>query len=140
MDVPPRAEVPGHPPTVRAAGGSPAVPLVVCDIDLQVGGSWRYVSRDGAGTELGWHGVYREIVPGERLVSTKVFEGFPDAEATNTLTLTEQDGVTTLAVTVLHRSEEFRDGHLSSGMEPGMQEVLDRLEDLLDRAVSPSTS
>jgi len=60
-----------------------------------------------------------------------VFEGFPDAEAVNTATLTEDDGTTTLTVTVLHSSKENRDGHLDSGMEAGMQVVLDRLEDLV---------
>lgn len=60
-----------------------------------------------------------------------MFEGFPDAEALNSATFTENDGTTTLSVTVLHSSKENRDGHLNSGMEAGMQIVLDRLEDLV---------
>lgn len=68
------------------------------------------------------------------MVSTEVFEGFPDAEAVNTLTLTDQGGGSTvLAITVLHSSKENRDGHLESGMEGGLQIVLDRLEDLVRR-------
>lgn len=106
-------------------------PLVVCDIDLRVGGRWRYVTRDGDGAELGWNGVYREIVPSERIVSTEVFEGYPDAEALNTLTLTELEGVTTLTANILHRSKENRDGHVNSGMETGMQVAMNRLEDLV---------
>ncbi len=119
------------PDQVRQWWGSDDAPLVVCDIDLRVGGSWRYVVRGGDGTEMGWHGTYREIERPGRLVSTEVFEGFPDAEAVNTATLTEEDGTTTLTVTVLHASKENRDGHLNSGMEAGMQIVLDRLEDLV---------
>jgi uncharacterized protein (TIGR03086 family) len=106
-------------------------PLVSCEIDLRVGGSWRYVARDADGNELGWHGVYRDIEPRERIVSTEVFEGFPDAESTNTMTLHEADSVTTLHTLVVHASKENRDGHLSSGMEEGMQGTFNRLDDLL---------
>ena len=74
-------------------------PLVGCDVDLRVGGVWRYVCRDADGNEMGWHGTYREIEPPQRIVSTEVFEGFPDAESVNTMTLTEADGVTTLQTT-----------------------------------------
>ena len=68
--------------------GPDRCPLVSCEIDLRVGGSWRYVSIDTDGNELGWHGVYREIEAPARMVSTEVFEGFPDAESVNTMTLT----------------------------------------------------
>jgi uncharacterized protein YndB with AHSA1/START domain len=80
------------------------------------------------GFEVGFHGEYREIVPNERLVSTEVFEGMPDAEAVDTLTLTEVDGRTRLAILVQHSSKEHRDGHINSGMETGLQESLDLLE------------
>ena len=121
------------PEHVRRWWGSEEAPLVECDIDLRIGGSWRYVMRDADGSEFAWHGTYREIERPGRLVSTEVFEGFPDAEALNSATFTEQDGTTTLSVTVLHASKENRDGHLDSGMEAGMQLVLDRLEDLVRR-------
>ena len=119
------------PEIVRRWWGSEDAPLVQCEIDLSVGGGWRYVTRYPDGTELGWHGEYREIERPHRLVATEVFEGFPDAEAVNTLTLTEQDGTTVLQVVVLHATKENRDGHIDSGMEAGMQVVLDRLEDIV---------
>jgi uncharacterized protein YndB with AHSA1/START domain len=119
------------PELVRCWWGWETSPLVVCDIDLRPGGTWRYVSRDAEGTEWGWHGVYLEIDAPLRLVSTEVFEGYADAEAHNTLTLTELDGTTVLTVVVLHTSREHRDGHVDSGMEGGMQHSLDRVDDLL---------
>ena len=118
------------PEYVRQWWSDDANPVIACDIDLRVGGAWRYATRAGDGTELGWHGTYREIEAPGRLVATEVFEGFPDAEAVNTLTLTEHGGTTTLSVTVRHTSKEHRDGHVESGMETGMQRALDRLEDL----------
>jgi uncharacterized protein (TIGR03086 family) len=113
-------------------------PLVACHVDLRVGGEWRYVSLDDAGNELGWHGTYREIVVPERIVSTEVFEGYPDAESVNMMTLTEHDGVTTLRTLVQHTSRENRDGHVNSSMEGGMQDTFNRLDDLLDIAGTPA--
>ena len=113
-------------------------PLIACDVDLRVGGSWRYVCRDTEGNELGWHGTYRAIEPNHRVVSTEVFEGFADAESLNTMTLTHADGVTTLETVVLHSSKEHRDGHLESGMEAGMQQTFDRLDALLETADTPA--
>jgi uncharacterized protein YndB with AHSA1/START domain len=118
------------PDLVRRWWGFPTSEWVVCDIDLRVGGSWRYVTRDD-GVEVGFHGEYREIDAPVRLVSTEVFEGFPDAEALDTLVLEERDGVTTLTITVLHQLPEHRDGHIASGMEHGMQVSFDRLEDAI---------
>jgi uncharacterized protein YndB with AHSA1/START domain len=111
--------------------GFESAPLVVCDIDLRPGGAWRYVTREADGTELGWHGTHLEVDAPHRLVSTEVFEGYPDGQAQNTLVLTEHDGTTDLVVTVLHTSRENRDGHVASGMEGGLQHSLDRVEDLL---------
>jgi uncharacterized protein YndB with AHSA1/START domain len=105
--------------------------VTLAEIDLRVGGTWRYVMvTDEGDFEVGFHGEYREIVPDERIVSTEVYEGFPDAEALNTLTLTETDGRTTLEVLVQHQSKEHRDGHINSGMEGGMQESMDLLEEV----------
>jgi uncharacterized protein YndB with AHSA1/START domain len=98
------------------------------EIDLRVGGAWRYVMVTDDGFEVAFHGEYREIVPNERIVSTEVYEGFPDGEALDTLTLTEVDGRTTLTVLVQHASKEHRDAHVNSGMELGMQEAMDLLE------------
>jgi uncharacterized protein YndB with AHSA1/START domain len=100
----------------------------VAEIDLRVGGSWRYVMVTDGGFEVGFHGEFREIVPNERIVSTEVYEGAPDGEAVNTLTLTERDGRTTLTVLVQHENQEHRDAHIDSGMESGLQKALDHLE------------
>ncbi|HEX2466858.1 MAG TPA: SRPBCC family protein [Solirubrobacterales bacterium] len=102
--------------------------MTVCEIDLRVGGTWRYVMVTPDGFEVAFHGEYREIVPNERIVSTEVFEGMPDAEAVNTLTLAEVDGRTTLEILVQHSSKEHRDAHVESGMEAGLQDALDLLE------------
>jgi uncharacterized protein YndB with AHSA1/START domain len=102
--------------------------MTVADIDLRVGGTWRFVMVTPDGFEVAFHGEYREIVPNERIVSTEVFEGMPDAEAVDTLTLAESDGRTTLQILVQHTSKEHRDGHIESGMEDGLQDALDLLE------------
>jgi uncharacterized protein YndB with AHSA1/START domain len=105
----------------------------IAEIDLRVGGRWRYVMVTPDGIEVAFHGEYREIVPNERIVSTEVYEGIPDAEehaALNILTLTEQDGRTTLTVLVEHPTKEGRDAHINSGMEDGMQDAMDLLEQL----------
>ena len=108
--------------------------MTTCDIDLRVGGAWRYVLVTPDGTEVGFHGEYREIVPDERLVTTEVYEGIPDAEthaALDTLTLTEADGRTTLTILVEHPTQEGRDAHVNSGMEDGLQDALDLAEQLV---------
>jgi uncharacterized protein YndB with AHSA1/START domain len=108
----------------------------IADIDLRVGGTWRYVLSTEDGSEVAFHGEYREIVPNERIVMTEVFEmeGWEDMpeppEALDTVTFTEVDGRTTLTILVEHRSREARDAHINSGMEDGMQTALDLLEDV----------
>lgn len=104
--------------------------MTLCEIDLRVGGTWRWVIA-GDGFEVGFHGEYRELVPYERIVSTEAYEGIsdPDAHATlNVLTLTELDGRTTMTVLVTHPTAEGRDMHIESGMEDGMQDAMDLLE------------
>jgi uncharacterized protein YndB with AHSA1/START domain len=106
---------------------------LVCEIDLRVGGTWRYVTRD-EGMEVGFHGEFREVERPTRLVSTEAYEGIPDPDANaalNILTLEEVDGVTTLTVLVQHDSQESRDAVLATGMESGLQVSYDRLEDLV---------
>jgi uncharacterized protein YndB with AHSA1/START domain len=102
--------------------------MTVAEIDLRLGGKWRYVMVADGGIEVGFHGEYREIVPNERIVSTEVFEGYPDEEAVNTATFTEVAGRTTLEILVQHSSKEARDAHIDSGMEAGMQDAFDLLE------------
>jgi uncharacterized protein YndB with AHSA1/START domain len=102
--------------------------MTVAEIDLREGGKWRYVQVAEGGFEVGFHGEYREIVPNERIVSTEIYEGMPGAEAVNTMTLTEAEGRTTLEILVQHASKEHRDAHIESGMEAGMQDAMDLLE------------
>jgi uncharacterized protein YndB with AHSA1/START domain len=102
--------------------------MTIAEIDLRVGGAWRYVMVTDDGFEVAFHGEYREIVPNERIVSTEVYEGMPEGEALNTVSFTETKGRTTLTVLVQHSSKEARDAHIDSGMETGMQEGMDLLE------------
>ena len=108
--------------------------VTIAEIDLRVGGKWRSVmeTTDG-GVEVGFHGEYREIVPNERIVSTEVYEGMPQGEGPeqgtlNTATFTEADGRTTLTILVEAPSKEIRDAIIDSGMEAGMQDALDLVE------------
>lgn len=98
------------------------------EIDLRVGGSWRYVMVADGGFEVAFHGEYREIVAEERLVTTEVFEGADSEGALVTTTFTEQDGRTTLDQMMEVPSVEVRDMIIATGMEGGMQESYDALE------------
>jgi uncharacterized protein YndB with AHSA1/START domain len=100
------------------------------EIDLRVGGTWRWVMTAEGGFEVGFHGEYREIVPNEKLVFTEIYEGAPDSPALTSLTFTEVDGRTTLTMLVQHRNLEDRDMHVNSGMEAGMQDAMDLLEQI----------
>lgn len=114
-------------------GGCRGMTMTVCEMDLRVGGLWRYVLHDSSnGIDHGFSGEYREIVPPERLVATERYEPVPGSDHLNTLTLTEQDGKTMVRILVQHQSKEQRDGHLQSGMEVGLREALNRVEDLLE--------
>jgi uncharacterized protein YndB with AHSA1/START domain len=109
--------------------------MPVCEIDLRPGGAWRFVWRKADGAEMAMHGVYREIVPGERLVSTESWGG--DWPATlNTLVLSETDGKTTLTVTIFYPSKAARDAALETGMTKGVAASYDRLAEIL--ASTPS--
>ena len=101
------------------------------EIDLRVGGRWRYVMVANDGTEVAFHGEYREIVPNERIVNTEVFEmpGAPEGQpAINVVTFTETDGRTTLSLLVETASKQDRDAIIASGMEVGLQQQMDLLE------------
>jgi len=99
-----------------------------CEIDLRVGGKWRYVMNAQGGFEVAFHGEFREIVPDERIVSTEVFEGAPDAEVVNIVTFTEAGGRTRLELLTQCPDQATRDAIMGSGMEVGMQEGMDILE------------
>lgn len=117
------------PELVKRWWGFDSAEWLVCEIDLRVGGRWRYVTRD-QGYDVAFNGEYRELDAPNRIVSTEVFEMFPDAGSLNTITFEEKDGVTTMITHVLHQTPEHRDAHLASGMEVGMQVSMNRLEDL----------
>lgn len=106
--------------------------VTVVEIDLRVGGRWRYAMVTEDGFEVAFHGEYREIVPDERIVATEVYEGLPEGvpeeEAVTTATFAERDGRTTVTLLVQHTSKAHRDGHIDSGMEAGLQDALDLLE------------
>ena len=107
--------------------------VTVADVDLRVGGTWRFVMEADGGFEVAFHGEYRELIPNERIVSTEVYEGIPggdDAPALNTLTLTEKDGRTTLTLLIEAGSRQIRDSIIDSGMEAGLQDALNLLEQL----------
>jgi uncharacterized protein YndB with AHSA1/START domain len=112
--------------------GPPGWTMPVCEIDLRVGGRYRYVWRGPDGTEMGMGGVYREIVPPERIVQTELFDqDWTGGETVGTAVLTEKDSRTTLTLTILYSSKEARDGALSTGMTEGMSAGYDRLAELL---------
>ena len=105
--------------------------MTVCEIDLRVGGKWRYAMNVEGFGEVGFHGEYREIVLDERLVSTEAYEGIPDADehaALDTLTLEDVGGGTLMSILVEHPTREGRDMHIQSGMEDGLQDALDLVE------------
>jgi uncharacterized protein YndB with AHSA1/START domain len=122
------------PELVKQWWGAKRGEVMIAEIDLRVGGTWRYVAvTTEDGIEVGFHGEYREIVPNERIVSTEVYEGMPQGEGPeqgtlNTATFTEADKRTTLAILVEAPSKEIRDAIIDSGMEAGMQDALDLLE------------
>lgn len=121
-----------EPELVRRWWGAKRGSVTLAEIDLRVGGKWRYVMVAEGGFEVGFHGEFREIVAGERLVATEVFEGAgPDAEESagvNTVTFVDHGDRTTLEMLCAYPSKEIRDIVIGSGMEAGMQESLDALE------------
>ena len=104
------------------------------EADLRVGGKWRNVMRANEGFEVAFHGEYREIVPNERIVNTELYEGIPDPEsaaAIVTITFSETDGRTTLTTLMELPSKEVRDTIINTGMEGGLQESYDHLEEVV---------
>lgn len=111
--------------------------MTVCEVDLRVGGKYRYVWRHTNGNEMGMGGVFREVVAPERIVATEKFdEAWYPGEAIDTTVFVEKDGKTALTLTVLYESKEARDMALTSGMEQGMALGYDRLAAMLARGDS----
>jgi uncharacterized protein YndB with AHSA1/START domain len=105
-------------------------PLHICEIDLRVGGTYHYAWYAPAGFECSFRGTFLEIERPTRLVSTWLFEGWPDDEAVETVTLTEVDGVTTMTNILKFRDRESLGDHFQGDNE-GMQRSFDQLEDFL---------
>lgn len=108
--------------------------MTACEIDLRVGGRWRYAMTTPNGFEVAFHGEYLEIVPEERIVTRDVYEGVPegvseeDAATVNTVTFTEEDGRTRYTLLIQAANRESRDAIVASGMEDGLQDALDLVE------------
>ena len=114
--------------------------LTECDVDLRVGGEWRFLSHGPDGRSMGMRGVYREIVRPERVVYTESFDEWSDAgSAIITTTLVEHDGRTMLTTVSLAPSREVRDAVIQSGMEHGAAETYDRLADVLGSLAAETT-
>lgn len=113
--------------------GPPGWSMPICEIDLRVGGAYRYQWRfDASGNEMGMRGVFKEIAAPERIVATEKFdEAWYAGEALDTTVLVEKDRKTTMTLTVCYESKEARDTATQSGMERGMAIGYDRLEELL---------
>ncbi len=112
--------------------GNMGASMPVCEIDLRVGGAYRFVWRNPDGTEMGMNGIYREIARPERLVNTQRFEiAWMPGESVLTTTLVENGGKTTFTCTTLYDSRETRDKMLKSGMESGASASYDRLAEVL---------
>lgn len=106
--------------------------FTVCEVDLRVGGAYRYVWRRQDGVEMGMGGIHKEIVVPERIVNTQKFDqDWTGGEAIGTLVLTEKNGKTSSRNTILYVSKEARDMALQSGMDKGMAMGYDRLEEML---------
>lgn len=105
--------------------------MVVCEVDLRVGGAWRFVGRRPDGKEVGQHGVYREVEPPERLVNTESWEDWNPGELLITSVLVERGGKTTFTSTLLFPSKEVRDLLIKAGMTSGVAENYDKLAELL---------
>lgn len=109
--------------------GPPGWSMPICEIDLRVGGAYRYVWRHTDGREMGMSGVYREVARPSRLVHTETFDtAWYPGDALVTTVLTEQSGRTILTATVIYESREARDSAFQSGMKEGVIASYDRLE------------
>jgi uncharacterized protein YndB with AHSA1/START domain len=108
------------------------VTLIECEVDLRVGGSYRYVFGKDAAKPMAFSGVYKEVVPHSRIVFTQVFEPMASAgEGLVTITLEERDGKTHMVQHEIYPSKQTLDWAIESGMERGMRETLDQLDTLV---------
>jgi uncharacterized protein YndB with AHSA1/START domain len=119
------------PDLIRQWLGPRRMTMTIKQMDVRPGGSWRYVHSDPEGNEYGFHGVFHAVVPHERLVQTFEFEGVPGHVSLDTAIFEAMDGKTKVTLQSVFQSVEDRDGMVASGMEEGMNEGLDRLDEVL---------
>jgi uncharacterized protein YndB with AHSA1/START domain len=119
------------PEHVRKWYGVRSTVVTVCEIDLRVGGAWRWVTVKPGGMEIAFSGVFTEIDPPHRLQKTELFEAMPGAGCVVTLTFDEQDGQTTLTTNMLFQNKQHRDICLQSGMELGVRECYENIDKIL---------
>lgn len=110
---------------------SRGVTFVSCDADVRVGGDYRYVLRTGDGEQIAFSGRYSEITPHSRLVYTQIFESYPDEPVVVTVTFEEEGGKTRLTSREVYPSKESREGAFASGMEEGLRETLEQLDEMV---------
>jgi uncharacterized protein YndB with AHSA1/START domain len=119
---------------LRRWWGPRRLEIVECEVDLSLGGTWRIVHRAPDGTTFAFHGEFLELEPPRRRVSTWVYEGAPDATATETVELDATNGGTLLRSRMVHNSLANRDMHVESGMEEGLLDSYARMEEVLAEA------
>jgi len=110
--------------------------MTVCELDFREGGAWRWGLRDEAGFDHVFSGVYRQIDRPNRIVFTERYEAIPGSDHVVALGFDEHGGVTTMTMRIIHASKAARDGHLSSGMETGLEDSFERLEAVATRGSS----
>jgi uncharacterized protein YndB with AHSA1/START domain len=120
-----------NPDHLRNWWGPRRLEMVVCEVDLRVGGGWRFVHRAPDGQEFAFYGKYLEVDPPNRLVATWTWEGMPDDEAIETLVLEAVAGGTMVCGEARHKNIADRDQHIENGMESGMTETYERLDELV---------
>jgi uncharacterized protein YndB with AHSA1/START domain len=121
------------PEHVRRWLGSAEYPITTCEIDLRIGGAYRYVFRRPDGSEMTLQGTFTDVARPDRVafVERIIMPGFTSDEYRVTSTFVEHDGKTTLTTTILHNSKENRDGHLNSGIEKGVEPAYERIAELV---------
>ena len=127
-----------RPEHIRQWWGCHGASISTCEIDLRIGGSWKITLRMSDGTDHPFHGVYREIVPGERLVYSECYDNpqFDNPKWLTTVTFEETEGGTRLTHNVRHSSRQVRDGHLQAGMETGAVHQLRHLDEYVERMLN----
>ena len=115
--------------------GPPGWTMTICEVDFRPGGAWHFGWHHSDGRNIEMRGVYREVCPPERFVSTESWGGdWP--ETLNAVNFTEENAKTTISCTILYPSKEARDAALKSGMKEGVAVSFDRLADLLEAMVA----